>query len=92
MGGKHQIFTVQVITVAKLQLQRSNEIISWLGVLKDHSLREVENHCSSLCQVDISQHRLQSAEAVHLLCTHYDAKATRVLLGTLGGTSYGAWL
>ena len=45
------------ITVSKLQLWRSNEIMLWLGVsitrgtvLKGHSIRKVENHWSRMRQ------------------------------------------
>ena len=48
---EYQIFTLQLITVAKLQLWRGNETILWLRVtttwgtvLKSCSNRKVENH------------------------------------------------
>lgn len=47
----HVIYALWFITVARLQLWSSKEIISWLGVttwgtaLKWHSIWKVENHC-----------------------------------------------
>ena len=49
----YKIFTLWFTTVAKLQLWISSEILLWLGVpttwgtvLKGHSIRMVEKHCS----------------------------------------------
>ena len=49
----YKIFTLWLTTVAKLQLWISSEILLWLGVpttwgtvLKGHSIRMVEKHCS----------------------------------------------
>ena len=49
----NKIFTLWFTTVAKLQLWISSEILLWLGVpttwgtvLKGHSIRMVEKHCS----------------------------------------------
>lgn len=48
----YQIFTLQLIKVAKLQVQYSNKIIVWLAVittqgivLNNRSFRKVKNHC-----------------------------------------------
>lgn len=58
-----QVFTLQSITVAKLQLGSSSEVIIWLGgagftttkgsVLKGGSSRKAENHCSTAWSLDL---------------------------------------
>lgn len=88
----HQIFTLGLITVAKSQLQSSNEII-WLEVtttVLKGSIRQVENHYSegniNLKVVDLTfiqrfrkEQRMKSSSSMSLsLCCHRCP----------GGTSY----
>lgn len=69
-GVAYQIFTLQFIPVAKLQLWSSNKIILWLGVtttcgtvLKGCSTRKVESHYSG-CEIDNSPASLRMCSAV----------------------------
>ena len=88
----YHIFTLWFMTVAKLQLQSSNKNNFMVGVpttvLKGHSIRKVENHCSKgLCYTDKYIHVFPRCQ--NLLNNN---KCTRFLLILLATICQVAWI